>query len=195
VTSVVTGLVSSVIAVANKILWNHFEVRNTHIYLSLEICLFELEEGMVSLFFPYRVVLQFSVFSFHFFHFFHFFSFLFYFHFSFFSFFHFFIFSFFLSFFFSFLFFFFFFGLTLSSRFVECLFLEKEEWLNLGKKLITLSDPNLALTTRQWSICSIANICLIISETDSTALIWWRLFFYRYFAFIASGTGSSSGML
>jgi hypothetical protein len=66
--------------------------------------------------------------------------------------------------------------------------------LNLGKKLISLSDPNLALATRQWSICSIANICLIISETDSTALIWWRLFFYRYFAFIAAGTGSNAGM-
>lgn len=40
-----TGIVSSVVYIANKILWNSFEIKNTHIYLSLEIRLFELEEG------------------------------------------------------------------------------------------------------------------------------------------------------
>jgi hypothetical protein len=42
----VTGIVSSVVYIASKILWNNFEIKNTHIYLSLEIRLFELEEGI-----------------------------------------------------------------------------------------------------------------------------------------------------
>lgn len=47
----VTGIVSSVVYIASKILWNSFEIKNTHIYLSLEIRLFELEEGNIILFF------------------------------------------------------------------------------------------------------------------------------------------------
>lgn len=35
-------------------------------------------------------------------------------------------------------------------------------------------------------------MCLVINESDPTCLIWWRLFFYRYFTFVAGA--SVSGM-
>jgi hypothetical protein len=35
--------------------------------------------------------------------------------------------------------------------------IEKEDWYILGKKMISMSDPNLVLDARPWSITSIGS--------------------------------------